>query len=235
MIYKRFLLKLSGEVLAGNNDSKSYCTNAISKIASEIANLCNTGFQIGLVVGGGNIYRGGRSNLSVKRTSGDYMGMMATIMNAIALRDYLECVGVKVKIHSSIALDGIIEKFDREKVLKHFKDGYTIIFSAGTGHPFFTTDTAAVLRAIESKCEAVLKGTKVSGVYNTDPKEHQNAKCYKKITYQEIIDNDLKIMDLTAISLAKEHKLPIIVFDITKEGQFEYIARGNSDNYTIIN
>lgn len=225
MPYKRVLLKLSGESLSRCGES-CFCADSLCRVSDEIARAHDSGYQIGLVVGGGNICRGGRSGLDVGRICGDYMGIASTVINALALQGYLHNRGIPVKIYSAVPFCGIVYQFHRQDVLRCFDEGYVVIFAGGTGHPFFTTDTAAVLRAVESQCDVVLKCTHVDGIYDSDPKCDPTAKRYDVINYVEVIDKGLKIMDFTAISLAMESNMPIVVFNIDTHGELMCVLRG---------
>lgn len=231
MHYKRILLKLSGEILTGQN--VCLCKNSLNTISTEIVTAYNQGYEIGLVIGGGNIYRGARSNLQIDRISGDYIGMAATMVNAIALQGYLQNLGAKVRVYSAIQMERVIKKFDRQNVLRDISNGCIVIFASGTGHPLFTTDTAAVLRAVECGCNVVLKGTHVDGIYDSDPLKNTDAKRYTYVNYATAIEKNLKIADITAISLAMENNMPIIVFNIHKQGELLNVLRGKG-NFSIL-
>ena len=212
--YKRILLKLSGEVLSGSKEF-GIDYKVISLLASQIKKIHQTNIEIGIVIGGGNIFRGvSIEKKGVDRVSGDYIGMMATIMNSVALQNELEKLECDTRVMSALSIRQLAEPYIRRKATRHLEKGRIVIFAGGTGNPYFTTDTAAALRAIEIKADAIFKGTKVDGVYDSDPFENKNAKRYTNMTYKPVIDNELKVMDLTAITLCKENKLPIIIFNI---------------------
>ncbi len=207
----------------------------INNICNEIKDLHQKNIQICLVVGGGNIFRGmSASKSGMERSSADYMGMLATVMNAIALQDALEKLSVPTRIQSAIPMTAICEPYIKRKASRHMEKNRIVIFAAGTGNPFFTTDTAAALRAIEMNCDCLLKATQVDGVYDSDPKANSEAKKYSKITYSEVLSKDLKVMDASAISLAREHELPILVYSIKQEQELKNIFNGKGC-YTIIN
>jgi uridylate kinase len=227
--YKRVLIKLSGEIFS--REGGSCCdSRLISAVCEEIASVHSRGYQIGLVIGAGNICRG-RSMVcdALDQVEADYMGMIATIINTIALKNFLSQIGIPTEIHSALAIEGIVDKYHRAKALQQMEQGSVLIFAGGTGHALCTTDTAAVLRAIEIKCDVVLKGTHVDGVYSNDPTKNNSSKKYHKITHNEVIAQKLKVMDLTAISLAMNSKMPIIVFDIKKSGGILRILDGRGE------
>ncbi|MGE5343074.1 MAG: UMP kinase [Candidatus Omnitrophota bacterium] len=216
--YKRVLLKLSGEVLKGDR-AFGISERVIRDLANEIRDVSDLGIQIAIVIGGGNYFRGERSNnLGIDRASADYMGMMATLMNGIALRGVLETCGLHARLVSALPIQAVAEPFDREKSKRHLEKGRVVIFAAGTGNPFFTTDTAAALRAIEMKADVFLKATMVDGVYSDDPKKVKDSVRYDRISYTEVIAKELKVLDLTAVALCRDHNLPIKIFDITQKG-----------------
>jgi uridylate kinase len=231
--YKRVLLKLSGEILMGDQ-KYGHDSKAIEKVANDIKQVHDMGVQICLVVGGGNIYRGvSGAAAGMERSTADHMGMLATVMNALALQYYLEQKQIKTRVLSAIPMMTICEPYVRRRAMRHMEKGRVVIFAAGTGNPFFTTDTAASLRAIEMGCDALLKGTQVDGVYNSDPKKNKDASRFERITYKEVLTNDLTVMDASAISLARENNLPIIVFSLHKQGAFAE-AMQHQGNFTII-
>jgi uridylate kinase len=232
MHYKRILLKLSGEVLSGKSDS-CFDKGSFEKICEEIAIVHNQGTQIALVVGGGNICRGARSNLGSGRVNADHMGIAATIVNAIALQGYLQKLGIPTKIHSAVSLNGIAEQYQYTKALRHLDKGYLVIFAGGTGHSLCTTDTAAVLRCVEMGCDIMLKGTHVDGVYSTDPTQNTGAVRYDTISHEEVMNKRLKIIDITALSLAMENKVPILVFDVNKQDELQKVLKGEGKFSTI--
>lgn len=216
--YKRILLKLSGEALAGNL-GQGINPTVIQQIAQDVAETHKSGVQIGLVIGGGNIFRGvSASAQGMDRASSDYMGMLATVINALALQDALEKEGIPTRVQSAIAMAEIAEPYIRRKAIRHLEKGRIVIFGAGTGNPFFTTDTAASLRAMEINAEVIMKATKVDGIYDKDPAKHTDAVKFDKINYIDVLNRGLQVMDSTAISLCMDHKLPILTFDLMKKG-----------------
>lgn len=225
--YKRILLKLSGEVLAGDK-GQGIEPEVLARIAKEVSTVCKMGVQVGLVIGGGNIFRGLSGAIQgIDRVSGDYMGMLATVINSLALQDALERHGVMTRVMSAIEMNEICEPFITRRAKRHLEKGRTVIFACGTGNPYFTTDTAAALRAKEINADIILKGTKVDGVYDKDPKKHSDAKMYSEITFIEALKMNLRVMDATALSLCMEEDIPIRVFNVTVEGNIERIARGD--------
>lgn len=217
-IYKRILLKLSGEAFAGKQGT-GINTTVLQNIAKDISEAYNAGVQIGLVIGGGNIFRGvAASAEGMDRASSDYMGMLATMINALALQDALEKVGIPTRVQSAIAMAEIAEPYIRRRAIRHFEKNRIVIFGAGTGNPYFTTDTAASLRAMEINAEIIMKATKVDGIYDKDPIKHPDAKKFHKISYIEVLNRGLQVMDSTAISLCMDNKLPILTFDMMKSG-----------------
>lgn len=224
--YKRILLKLSGEALMG---SQGYGIDpvVIRQIADEVKGLVDQGLELALVVGGGNIFRGlAASAKGMDRSTGDYMGMLATVMNSLALQDGLEKAGVDTRVQSAIEMREIAEPFIKRRAMRHLEKGRVVIFAAGTGNPYFTTDTAASLRAVEIGAEVLLKATKVDGVYDSDPVKNPNAVKYQQLSYMEVLSKELKVMDSTAISLCKDTGLPIIVFNLNEPGNIERVVRG---------
>lgn len=231
--YKRILLKLSGEALMG---SQSYGQDlmTIRKICEDIQTVHKSGKQVCLVVGGGNIYRGmSAASIGMERASADYMGMLATVMNALAIQNVFDSIGVPSRVQSAIPMTSICEPYIRRRAVRHMEKGRVVIFAAGTGNPFFTTDTAAALRAVEMGCDAIFKGTQVDGVYSADPKKDKMASRYDQLTYKEVLTDDLHVMDASAIALARENKIPIVVFAIHNEGAFAKAATGKG-TFTII-
>ena len=224
--YRRVLLKLSGESLMGN-DNYGINAGSVDRVTKEIKAVISLGVDICLVIGAGNIFRGivGTAK-GIDRVSADYMGMLATVMNAIALQSALEALGVETRVLSAIPMSTVCEPYIRRRAVRHLDKGRVVIFAAGTGNPYFTTDTAAALRAAEMDCDCLLKGTQVDGIYTDDPKINLNAKRIEKISYMEVLKNDLKVMDASAISLCRENKIPIIVFSIHKEGAFSDVLKG---------
>ncbi len=230
----RILLKVSGEALMGDK-SFGQDHQIINKICTEIKELHDKNIQICLVVGGGNIFRGmSASKSGMERASADHMGMLATVINAIALQDALEKLSVPTRIQSAIPMTAICEPYIKRKAVRHMEKNRIVIFAAGTGNPFFTTDTAAALRAIEMSCDCLLKATQVDGVYDSDPNANIKAKKYNNITYSEVLSKDLKVMDASAISLAREHELPILVYSIKQDNELKRIFNGKG-SFTIIN
>ncbi|MFD2148359.1 UMP kinase [Mucilaginibacter antarcticus] len=226
MKYKRLLLKLSGESLMGDKqygiDNKQ-----VLQYAQDIKSVHEQGIEIAIVVGGGNIFRGLSAEKSgMDRAQADYMGMLATVINCMALQNALETVGVETRLQSAIKMEQICEPYIRRRAMHHLECGKIVIFGAGTGNPYFTTDTAASLRAIEIQADVVLKGTRVDGIYTADPEKDPTATRFDEISFQEVYDKGLNVMDMTAITLCQENKLPIIVFDMNKEGNFMKIAQG---------
>ncbi|TAD96372.1 MAG: UMP kinase [Bacteroidetes bacterium] len=226
MKYKRILLKLSGEALMGNKGF-GIDSQRLEQYATEIKKVAKEGVQIGIVIGGGNIFRGeDAQDIKIDRVQGDYMGMMATLMNGMALQSALENVGLFTRLLSAIPIDKICEPYIRRRAIRHMEKGRIVILGAGTGNPYFTTDSAASLRAIEIEADAVLKGTRVDGVYTADPEKDATATRYDTITFQEAYDKNLKIMDLTAFTLCKENNLPIIIFDMNKPDNLYKLVHG---------
>lgn len=226
MKYKRVLLKLSGESLMGERQY-GIDNNQVLQYAEDIKAVKEQGIEIAVVVGGGNIFRGLSAEKSgMERAQADYMGMLATVINCMALQNALESVGVETRLQSAIKMEQICEPYIRRRAMHHLEVGKIVIFGAGTGNPYFTTDTAASLRAIEIKADVVLKGTRVDGIYTADPEKDPTATRYDEISFQEVYDKGLNVMDMTAITLCQENKLPIIVFDMNKPGNFMKIAQG---------
>lgn len=228
MKYKRILLKLSGESLMGDKQF-GIDNQRILQYAEEIKSVWSAGIQVAIVIGGGNIFRGVQAEEGgMERTQGDYMGMLATMINSMALQSALESIGVSTRLQSAIEMKTIAEPFIKRRAVRHLEKGRVVIFGAGTGNPFFTTDTAASLRAIETDCEVILKGTRVDGIYNADPEKHPNAVKYDKLTFQQVFEQDLKVMDMTAFTLCNENKLPIIVFDMNRSGNLKRLMEGET-------
>jgi len=228
--YKRILLKLSGEALLGNErNSDPFNPKIIEQYANEIKQLVDLGVEVAIVIGGGNIYRGmNEADSGIERAHGDYMGMLATVINAMAIQAMLEKIGVYTRLQSAINMEQVAEPYIRRKALRHLEKGRVVIFGAGTGNPYFTTDTAGSLRAIEMKADVILKGTRVDGVYDADPEKNPNAKKFETISFQDCITKNLKVMDMTAFTLCMENKLPIIVFDMNQPGNLMKIVQGES-------
>ena len=226
--YKRLLVKFSGEAVAGD-DIYGIDPKILDHMANSVKDVQELGAEIGIVIGGGNLFRGEKlSKAGMDRVAGDHMGMLATVMNGIALRDALERAGVKTRVMSAISMSGLVEHYDRRLAIQLLSDGYVVIFTAGTGNPFFTTDTAGCLRAIETQSNLMLKATRVDGVYSADPETNKDAVFYDSLSFDEAIQQNLKIMDATALTLARDHSLPIKVFDFSKENALLDIACGKS-------
>jgi len=232
-LYRRVLLKISGEALMGERQY-GIDPDTVDRIAKEVAQVIEAGAQVCLVVGGGNIFRGmaGAAN-GMERTTADYMGMLATVMNALALQSSCEREGLQTRVLSAIPMDTVCEPYIRRRAVRHMEKGRVVIFAAGSGNPFFTTDTTAALRASEMDCDALLKGTKVDGVYDADPVKVPDAKRFERLTYMQVLSNDLKVMDHSAISLARENGIPILVFSIHEPGGFAEVISGQGQS-TII-
>ena len=231
--YKRVLLKISGEALMGKQ-SFGIDPSTVSRISQEIETVIKLGVEVCLVVGGGNIFRGiSAEEAGIERTTGDYMGMLATLMNALAIQNALELIGINTRVQSALPISSVCETYIRRRAERHLEKGRVIIFAAGTGNPYFTTDTAAALRASEMKCNAMFKATNVDGVYTDDPKKNKDAKRYKKLKYMEVLGQDLKVMDAAAISLARENNVPVVVFSIHETGAFSQVIAGKG-KFTII-
>ncbi len=232
--YKRVLLKMSGEVLMGDREY-GIDPATLDRIARDIKESVDMGVQVCIVVGAGNIFRGvsGAAN-GLERVTADYIGMLGTVMNALALQSALEKIDVETRVQSAIPMQAVCEPYVRRRALRHMEKGRVVIFAAGSGNPFFTTDTPAALRATEMGCDALVKGTKVDGVYTADPDKDKNAERYDQLTYMDVLTKDLKVMDATAISLARENHIPILVFSIRDEGNFGKVMRGEGA-FTIVN
>ncbi len=228
-VYKRILLKLSGEALMGD-DSYGINREVIERIVREIGEVIELGVQVAIVIGGGNIFRGvAPAAAGMDRATADYMGMLATVMNAMALQDAMIRYGLECRVQSALNLEQVAEPFIRGKALRYMEEGTVVIFGAGTGNPFFTTDTAAALRGVEMGANVVIKATKVDGVYTADPKKDPAAKRYTKLDFNEAIAKDLKVMDATALTLCRDQKLPIIVFNIFKHGALKRVVMGEEE------
>ena len=224
--YSRILLKLSGEALMGSQEY-GISSEVLSRYADEIKQVLALGVQVGIVIGGGNIYRGiENSSDGIDKVTGDHMGMLATVINALALQSALEHHGLTTRCLTAINMEKIAEPFIRRRAIRHLEKGRVVIFAAGTGNPYFTTDTAAVLRAIEIEADAILKGTRVDGVYDSDPEKNSGAIRFPKITYVDVLKRNLRVMDLTAITLSQENKLPLVVFNMNTKGNLTKIVRG---------
>jgi uridylate kinase len=225
-VYKRILLKLSGEALMGQREF-GIEPEVIRNFANEIAEVYKLGIEIGIVIGGGNIFRGIQAAAhGIDKVSGDHMGMLATVINSIAFQNALEAAGCHTRLQTAIKMEQIAEPFIRRRAIRHLEKNRIVIFGAGTGNPYFTTDTAAVLRAIEIEAQVIIKGTRVDGVYDSDPEKNTEASKFDLITYNEIIEKNLRVMDQTAITLCKENSLPILVFDINKPGNLKKLVYG---------
>ncbi|CAN5391029.1 UMP kinase [soil metagenome] len=232
--YKRILLKLSGESLMGNNNF-GLDSNIISKYAEDIKSITEMGVQVAIVIGGGNIYRGmNEDETGIERAQGDYMGMLATVINGMALQSALERVGVYTRLQSAIKMEQVAEPYIRRRAIRHLEKGRVVIFGAGTGNPYFTTDTAGSLRAIEIKADVILKGTRVDGIYSADPEKDLLAQKFETITFSECITRNLRIMDMTAFTLCMENQLPIIVFDMGTPGTLMRVVTGEKVGTLVI-
>jgi uridylate kinase len=226
--YRRVLLKVSGEVLMGDTPY-GIDMNTVNSVAEDVATIVKTtGVELSLVIGGGNIFRGlSGAAKGMERASADYMGMLATVMNALAMQNALERAGVDTRVQSAIRMDSVCEPYIRRRAMRHLEKGRVVIFAAGTGNPYFTTDTAAALRAAEMNCDALFKGTSVDGVYTADPKKDPKARRYDRLTYQEVLAQDLRFMDASAVSLMRDNGIPIVVFSIKKRGAFLEVLTGD--------
>ncbi|HCA80283.1 MAG TPA: UMP kinase [Bacteroidetes bacterium] len=224
--YKRVLLKLSGESLMGDRDY-GIDPKVLNTFSGEVKTVQKLGAEVGIVIGGGNIYRGvDQSEDGIDKVTGDHMGMLATVINALALQNSLEKHGVYTRCQTAINMERIAEPFIRRRAIRHLEKGRVVIFAAGTGNPYFTTDTAAALRAIEIEAEVIIKGTRVDGVYDSDPEKNAKAIRFPEITYRDVLEKDLRVMDLTAITLCKENKLPIIIFNMNTPGNLRRVLLG---------
>jgi uridylate kinase len=231
--YKKILLKVSGEVLMGDQGF-GIDTATLERTAEDIAEVVKTGVELCLVIGGGNIFRGiSLAGRGMERASADYMGMLATVMNALALQGALEKIGVYTRVQSAIPMEAVCEPYIRRRALRHLEKGRVVIFAAGIGNPFFTTDTTGALRAAEMGCDALFKGTSVDGVYTADPKKDPTAQRYESLSYQEVLAKDLRVMDASAISLMRDNQIPIVVFSIRERGNFLKVLRGEGVYTTI--
>jgi uridylate kinase len=234
MQYKRILLKLSGEALMGE---KNYGidSNRLERYAEEIKSVTDKGIEVAIVIGGGNIFRGvaGASN-GMDRVQGDHMGMLATIINGLALQSALENIGLATRLQSAIKINEVAEPFIRRRAMRHLEKGRVVIFGGGTGNPYFTTDSAAVLRAIEIEADVILKGTRVDGIYTSDPEKDKTATKFESISFQDVLNKGLKVMDTTAFTLSQENELPIVVFDMNKTGNLLRLVSGESIG-TVVN
>ena len=224
--YKRILLKLSGEALNGGDKSQIINTEILTQYAKEIKSVVDAGVEVAIVIGGGNIFRGASAQSGIDRSQGDYMGMLATVINGMAIQSILESHGMKTRLLSAIKMEQIAEPFIRRRAIRHLEKGRVVIFGAGTGNPYFSTDSGGALRAVEIGADVLLKGTNVDGVYTADPRKDASATKYEEISFDEVISKGLKVMDMTAFTLCKENKLPIIVFDMNKEGNLNHLVNG---------
>ena len=225
--YRRILLKVSGEVLMGDG-AFGIDMHTVNEVAEQVAEIVGLGCELCLVIGGGNIFRGlSTAAKGMERASADYMGMLGTVMNALAMQNALEKIGVNTRVQSAIPMDSICEPYIRRRALRHLEKGRVVIFAAGTGNPFFTTDTAAALRAAEMGCDALMKGTSVDGVYTADPKKDPHAVRYNQLSYLEVLAQDLKVMDASAISLMRDNAIPIVVFSIRHSGALREVLMGD--------
>ncbi len=234
-VYQRILLKLSGEALMGD-DAYGINRATIDRIVAEVAEVTRIGVQVGIVIGGGNIFRGVALGAEgMDRATADYMGMLATVMNALALQDAMRRVDVVSRVQSALNLEQVAEPYIRGKALRYLEEGRVVIFAAGTGNPFFTTDTAAALRGVEMSAQVVLKGTKVDGIYTADPLKDATARRYERLTFEEAIINNLKVMDATALTLCRDQNLPICVFSIFKPGALKRVVMGQAEGTFVTN
>ncbi|MDM1062531.1 UMP kinase [Empedobacter falsenii] len=235
MKYKRILLKLSGEALMGDLQY-GIDPNMLKQYAQQIKEVAELGCEVAIVIGGGNIFRGVQGVASgMDRVQGDYMGMLATVINSMALQGALEDAGVNTRLQTAIRMEQIAEPFIKRRATRHLEKGRVVIFGAGTGNPYFTTDTAAVLRAIETQADVILKGTRVDGIYTADPEKDPTAEKFETISYQEVYDKNLKVMDMTAFTLSEENNLPIIVFDMNTDGNLKKIILGDNVGTLVTN
>ena len=232
--YKKILLKLSGEALMGEQEF-GISSDVITSYAKQIKEIVDLGVEVSIVIGGGNIFRGiSGAAQGVDRVTGDHMGMLATVINSLALQNSIEKLGVPTRVQTAIEMPKVAEPFIKRRAQRHLEKGRVVIFGAGTGNPYFTTDTAAALRAIEMGTDVVIKATKVDGIYDKDPVKFADAKKYEKVTYNEVLAKDLKVMDATAISLCRENKLPIIVFNSLDEGNLKKVIMGEHIGTTVV-
>mgnify|MGYP001566227058 CR=1 FL=1 len=234
MSYKRILLKLSGEALMGDKQF-GIDHDRLNKYAEEIKEVVKEGVEVAIVIGGGNIFRGIQAeNGGIDRVQGDYMGMLATVINSLALQSALEEIGVYTRLQTAIKMEQIAEPYIKRKATRHLEKGRVVIFGAGTGNPYFTTDTAASLRAIEVEADVILKGTRVDGIYDSDPEKNEDAIKYNTISFDEVYKKGLNVMDLTAFTLCNENKLPIVVFDMNKPGNLKRVVKGEAEVGTLV-
>ena len=232
-VYKRVMLKISGESLMGRLPY-GIDPEMVSTVAKEVKDVVETGVEVCLVIGGGNIFRGmSGAAAGMERATGDYMGMLATVMNALAMQNALEQLDVPVRVQSALSISAVCEPYIRRRATRHLEKGRVVIFAAGTGNPFFTTDTAAALRASEMNCEALLKGTRVDGVYSADPEKDKSATRYETLSYKQVLTDDLRVMDASAISLSRENNIPILVFSIETPGEFQRVVK-HQGRFTVV-
>ena len=232
-VYKRVMLKISGESLMGKLPY-GIDPEMVGTVAQQVKDVVATGVEVCLVIGGGNIFRGmSGAAAGMERATGDYMGMLATVMNALAMQNALEQIDVPVRIQSALTISAVCEPYIRRRATRHLEKGRVVIFAAGTGNPFFTTDTAAALRASEMNCQALLKGTRVDGVYSDDPEKNKDAKRYDRVSYMQVLTDDLRVMDASAIALSRENNIPILVFSIETPGEFERVVK-HEGRFTIV-
>jgi uridylate kinase len=232
-VYKRVMLKISGESLMGKLPY-GIDPEMVGTVAQQVKDVVATGVEVCLVIGGGNIFRGmSGAAAGMERATGDYMGMLATVMNALAMQNALEQIDVPVRVQSALTISAVCEPYIRRRATRHLEKGRVVIFAAGTGNPFFTTDTAAALRASEMNCQALLKGTRVDGVYSDDPEKNKDAKRYDRVSYMQVLTDDLRVMDASAIALSRENNIPILVFSIETPGEFERVVK-HEGRFTIV-
>ena len=232
-VYQRVMLKISGESLMGKLPY-GIDPEMVGTVAQQVKDVVATGVEVCLVIGGGNIFRGmSGAAAGMERATGDYMGMLATVMNALAMQNALEQIDVPVRVQSALTISAVCEPYIRRRATRHLEKGRVVIFAAGTGNPFFTTDTAAALRASEMNCQALLKGTRVDGVYSDDPEKNKDAKRYDRVSYMQVLTDDLRVMDASAIALSRENNIPILVFSIETPGEFERVVK-HEGRFTIV-
>ena len=232
-VYSRVMLKISGESLMGKLPY-GIDPEMVGTVAQQVKDVVATGVEVCLVIGGGNIFRGiSGAAAGMERATGDYMGMLATVMNALAMQNALEQIDVPVRVQSALTISAVCEPYIRRRATRHLEKGRVVIFAAGTGNPFFTTDTAAALRASEMNCQALLKGTRVDGVYSDDPEKNKNAKRFDRVSYLQVLTDDLRVMDASAIALSRENNIPILVFSIETPGEFERVVK-HEGRFTIV-
>jgi len=232
-VYSRVMLKISGESLMGQLPY-GIDPEMVGTVAQQVKDVVATGVEVCLVIGGGNIFRGmSGAAAGMERATGDYMGMLATVMNALAMQNALEQIDVPVRVQSALTISAVCEPYIRRRATRHLEKGRVVIFAAGTGNPFFTTDTAAALRASEMNCQALLKGTRVDGVYSDDPEKNKDAKRYDRVSYLQVLTDDLRVMDASAIALSRENNIPILVFSIETPGEFERVVK-HEGRFTIV-